>query len=67
MDVLPQGRPHAQVAWADLPPALIARLAAEGIHGPDDWRRLTRHQRRSIWGVSRFRVAQIDRLVRGAS
>lgn len=49
-----------------LPPAIIARLASEGITTLEDWRRLTRRQKRALFGVVTSMVSRIDALARGA-
>jgi hypothetical protein len=50
-----------RVAWADLPPAIATRLAAEGVTSLADWRALGR-RRLQIFGVTRAMVAQLDEL-----
>ena len=59
-----QGR-QPQTAAADftqLPAALSARLAAEGISDLAQWRRLSRQRKRSIFGITRAMAAQLDEL-----
>jgi len=64
MTTLPQ--PHLDAppdSWAALPPAILARLGAENIHTPDDWRRAGR-RRRLIFGITARVAARLDALAR---
>jgi hypothetical protein len=49
-----------------IPARVITLLAAEGITTLEDWRRLTRRQRRGIFGVTASMIRQLDALARGA-
>jgi len=49
-----------------LPPALIERLAGEGVFTLGDWRALGR-RRRQIFGVTAAMCRELDRLARGAA
>jgi len=52
------------LAHTALPPAILARLAAEGVETLEQWRALGR-RRRQLWGITAARVAEIDELARG--
>jgi hypothetical protein len=52
--------------WLDVPQEIRQRLADYGIHGPADWRRLTRSQRGMLFGIVPSAVKQLDAIVRGA-
>jgi hypothetical protein len=49
-----------------VPPALAGRLTGEGITSFEQWRKLSRRQRRSIFGITARMVAELDALARGA-
>jgi hypothetical protein len=45
-----------------IPPELTARLADAGVHSLEDWRRLTRREKRAIFGITRKMAAELDEL-----
>ena len=49
-----------------LPPHIVERLKSEGITTVEDWRRLSRRARRSLWGVVPSTIRILDRLARQA-
>jgi hypothetical protein len=49
---------------AALSPVLVSRLAAEAVFTASDWRRLGR-KRRTIFGITRAMVTQLDALAQG--
>lgn len=54
----------APTSWQALPTTIIERLAARGISTGDDWRALSRRQKRSIFGITSAMGATIDRAAR---
>lgn len=59
----PQPPPSPNLA--ELPPAIAARLAGEGVHSLADWRALGR-KRLQIFGITKRVIKQLDELARGA-
>jgi hypothetical protein len=55
--------PDRPARLAALPPHLIERLAAEGVHSLTDWRALGR-RRHQVWGITRRMAAELDALAR---
>jgi hypothetical protein len=55
-------QPQLSSNLTQLPPQIASRLAAEGIADLETWRQLSHRRRRSIFGVTRAMVAQIDKL-----
>jgi hypothetical protein len=51
---------------ATLAPALIERLAGHGIRNLQDWHRLSRSQRRGLFGITRRVAEQLDVIARAA-
>lgn len=51
---------NTAAGWADLPPDILQRLAAEGIRSAEEWRRLSRAKRRSIFGITPSVVKTLD-------
>jgi hypothetical protein len=49
---------------AELPPAILGRLAAEGIRTLRQWRKLSRRQKHSIFGITAAMARQLDSLAR---
>lgn len=58
------GGSRLSIAQGTLPPHILERLAAEGVHSLADWRALGR-RRFQLWGVTRRVVEQVDKLARG--
>jgi hypothetical protein len=46
-----------------LPAKILERLGRNGIRSCLDWGRLSRKQRRAIWGVTAAMVREVDRAV----
>jgi hypothetical protein len=58
--LLPQPPPELD----SLPPTLVTRLAAEGVHSLEDWRALGR-KRLQLFGITKRVIKQLDALARG--
>lgn len=57
-------QPQPDIPEDQIPARVLERLTAEGIRTLADWRRLTRRARRSIFGITRATVEQLDELAR---
>jgi hypothetical protein len=51
MRILQTNSTSSKPAWADLSPVIRARLAAENIASPEEWRALSRKRRASLFGI----------------
>jgi hypothetical protein len=58
--------PRQFATWADLPPALVARLAADDITSLKQWRALGR-KRKAIFGITAAHVRLLDEIAGGAA
>jgi hypothetical protein len=54
------------VTWTDLPPRIRALLEREGLGSPRAWR-VAGARRKTIFGISKPMVRDLDRLARGVS
>jgi hypothetical protein len=47
-------------SWDELPTTILARLASENVHSPEDWRALSRPRRAAIFGITPAMRRMID-------
>ena len=57
----------ASIAESGLSVSIVERLEAEGVFTLTDWAALTPRERRSIWGITRRMVAELDALAKGTA
>ncbi len=65
MNTLAQSHsPSRKATWRDLPAYLLRQLEQEGIFNARDWLRANPDRRESIFGVTRARKVELDRIAK---